>query len=140
MVQKMKRIFLTVLALSSLTGCGDSDSDSTSSIPGFIDTNLTWQDEYSSEQNTLTQAKYYCQNLESGDFGWRLPTIDELSGLYNIRDDLKMYERNFYWSSTYAGENNYYGASNYKGVDFSDGRNTLATDHRHHHYIRCVRD
>ena len=41
-------------------------------------TTLTWQRNHPSGTYTHAEAKTYCQNLNLGSLGWRLPTMKEL--------------------------------------------------------------
>lgn len=44
------------------------------------------------------EAKLYCFSLNiDGKIGWRLPTIEELDGIYTSIND---FSKNWYWSST----------------------------------------
>jgi hypothetical protein len=49
-------------------------------------TSLTWTVKDSGTNMNSTQARDYCSALRLGGFSdWRLPTLDELSGLYDAR-------------------------------------------------------
>jgi hypothetical protein len=52
-------------------------------------TGLTWAKEVSEWFLTWNEAKAYCVNLRLGGHSdWRLPTIDELQGIYDPRVDV----------------------------------------------------
>jgi hypothetical protein len=52
-------------------------------------TGLTWTTEYNESSVTWNQANDYCSNLRLGGFSdWRLPTIDELQGIYDPSIDI----------------------------------------------------
>ena len=74
--------------------------------------------------------KSLCENSTVGGFtDWRLPTIDELAALYNLRDKIGGFTteysssgRNDYMSSTiYEGSNSSGSYSSYYYIDFKDG-------------------
>jgi hypothetical protein len=47
-------------------------------------TGLMWTTKDNGSDVNLKQASNYCQNLSLGGYsGWRLPTIDELAGIYD---------------------------------------------------------
>lgn len=53
--------------------------------PFWVDpaTGLTWAKKDNGSDATFSQASDYCQTLTlGGKSGWRLPTIDELSGIF----------------------------------------------------------
>lgn len=53
--------------------------------PYWVDpiTGLAWAKKDNGSDATFTQASEYCQTLTlGGKSGWRLPTIDELSGIF----------------------------------------------------------
>ena len=55
-------------------------------LPFWADpaTGLTWARKDNGSDATWSQANDYCQNLTlAGGTGWRLPTIEELSGIYD---------------------------------------------------------
>jgi hypothetical protein len=62
------------------------------------------------------QAKTACENLGGG---WRLPTIQELQGIYQFRYKLDDYQEGIYWSSTESDSDFYPGWN--QALDFEDG-------------------
>ncbi|MGK5091252.1 DUF1566 domain-containing protein [Deltaproteobacteria bacterium TL4] len=98
-------------------------------------TGLWWQDNGYTSTHNWNNAISYCDNLDlDGYSDWRLPSSDELAGLYARRNILRSFASSNYWSSTT-------GAS-YTGdawhVDFYNG-------HVYNYYktntycVRCVR-
>jgi len=81
----------------------DKQKNKKSSNIVIIDS-LIWQDTQDIIEKKLLYKKgnEYCENLDlEGYKDWRLPTIEQLKGLYKDKD--KFYNRfkdNFYWSST----------------------------------------
>lgn len=69
----------------------------------LIDNKLMWQDnpEAKSTKEHYKEAYKYCDKLDLAGFkDWRVPTLDELQSLYNIKD--KIYNGigdMYYWSS-----------------------------------------
>ena len=125
-----------------LLGCGEDDKESSqSTLPSYTDTrtNLIWYDGSSSVKQPWPIADNICFNLDSGNFGWRLPTVDELHGAYNIWNVFDSYERDWYWSSTYSSFNYIVGQPQYKIVNLSSSE-ISATNQTNARYYRCVRD
>jgi Protein of unknown function (DUF1566) len=46
-------------------------------------TGLTWAGQTSDKQVSWEEAGKYCDNLKTGGYSWRLPTENELSGIYD---------------------------------------------------------
>jgi hypothetical protein len=73
-------------------------------------------------------ALEYCQNLnEDGHTDWRLPTVNELLGIYNengSNGDIYSYAN--YWSSTLAGPDS--SEIEHYTVDFSNGLHAITGD------------
>ena len=73
------------------------------------DSGLTWTCKDNGSDITWKQAKSYCSGLSLAGGGWRLPTIDELDGVYNasyVGDHIKGRMRPsgyFTWSGTLNG-------------------------------------
>jgi hypothetical protein len=64
-------------------------------IPTWTDpaTGLTWTKKDNGSDVTLQQAMEYCRNLKLASYNdWRLPTINELEGIYENKEDT--YEHN----------------------------------------------
>jgi len=125
-----------------------------------VSTNLIWQDNAaaaSTQKQWVTTANYnagnyfdttgdtattYCTNLSLGGYtDWRLPTIDELSGIVKstvnnpaISGIFQHTASNYYWSSTtYAGYSGYaWGVYFLNGNQYYDGKAVS-------YYVRCVR-
>ncbi|QTA80307.1 DUF1566 [Desulfonema limicola] len=70
-------------------------------------TNLMWAAKDNGENVNWKEAKEYCENYQGGGYtDWRMPTIDELEGLYEkgIRDEQKIiYIYWGVWSSNTSG-------------------------------------
>lgn len=80
-----------------------------------------------------------CENSIVGGFtDWRLPTIDELAALYNIKDKIGGFARTYYYSSSYFS--NKYGIFYYT-IRFSDGtkNNTFNNNDPYYTRARAVR-
>ena len=83
---------------------------------------------------TWSSMKSLCENSTVGGFtDWRLPTIDELAALYNLKDKIGGFERDWYQSSTkgdYGGE---------YCIDFTNGsRKTLTGGYRCARAVRTL--
>jgi hypothetical protein len=116
---------------SGQTGCWDVDGTSIScsdaSYPGMdgnvygagyahvwsstantmldLNTNLRWQKADNGSTVTWQNALQYCSNLSLDGYasGWRLPTLNEISGMYNYQSGsciTGFSSCNIYWSST----------------------------------------
>lgn len=84
--------------------------------------------EYWSSVNTL------CENSIVGGFtDWRLPTIDELAVLYNMKEEIGGFVTNYYWSGTFSSYNYYY------YINFSSGHKSDARGNSNTFRARCVR-
>ena len=47
-------------------------------------TGLMWADKDNGSSVTWQEAKAYCENYRGGEYtDWRMPTIEELKGLYD---------------------------------------------------------
>jgi len=105
--------------------------------------NLMWEDTVEATNTNITWAKalLYCDNLEIAHYkDFRLPTIKELSELYENKD--KIYNGHggkFYWSnSTFSDE---FKVWNYSVVkNFEDGMNQKSIKEFEQGRVRCVRD
>lgn len=80
-----------------------------------------------------SSMKTLCENSTVGGFtDWRLPTIDELAALYNLKNKIGGFERDWYQSST--KENGYEYC-----INFSNGRRELLTGgYRHTRAVRTL--
>ena len=75
------------------------------------------------------EAKIACKTLRKG---WRLPTKDELSMLYENKEEIGGFANYFYWSSTEDAHNNAWSQVFNDGNQFYASKtNTL--------YVRAVR-
>ena len=80
----------------------------------------------------LQEAKELCASSRVGGYSdWRLPTVAELSMIYQFKDEIGGFKKNSYWSSTDIADRYYY-------VDFSSGSqySSYSTEYR---YVRAVR-
>ena len=75
------------------------------------------------------EAKIACKTLRKG---WRLPTKDELSMLYENKEEIGGFANYFYWSSTEFASSNAWGQG--FGSGFQDFNNKDLT-----YYVRAVR-
>jgi len=112
-------------------------------------TGLLWQDEaYTDEEiagfkrehsnqkaGNFGHAKQYCENLEYAGFtDWRLPTSDDLTGIYhNAVKVFRHNKENDFWSSTPTTRDRYY-------VVFPSDGMRYARSTRQSNFIRCVKD
>lgn len=146
----MKNMFYKVFAVTMLTPLlyGASSSQTRwekyyahAGVYPDYETRLIWQDDSTvgREKMEYAQAKQYCRSLTlANTHGWRLPTAQELVGLY--ADEKKMRRISHipsgsFWTSTPQdeGENVYIKGVRYPGAKsgFTSPRNTLV--------VRCVR-
>jgi hypothetical protein len=70
-----------------------------------LNTNLRWQKADNGSTVTWQNALQYCSNLSLDGYasGWRLPTLNEISGMYNYQSGsciTGFSSCNIYWSST----------------------------------------
>jgi len=80
----------------------------------------------------LHEAEELCASSRVGGYSdWRLPTVAELSMIYQFKDEIGGFKKNSYWSSTDIADRYYY-------VDFSSGSqySSYSTEYR---YVRAVR-
>ncbi len=102
----MKKILYLGIVLM-FASCGANESESESSTVNFtrreVSTIKIGNLEVMTEdlgKMTWDEAKKACKNL--GD-GWRLPTKDELNLLYENKEKIGGFARDYYWSSTEYG-------------------------------------
>ncbi len=80
--------FVKVILLAALL-CGCAQLGMAQSADEFWKdpaTGLIWTAKDSGSNMNAAQARDYCSNLKMGGFSdWRLPTLDELSGLYDAK-------------------------------------------------------
>jgi methionine-rich copper-binding protein CopC len=113
-------------------------ADSTSNFttaPAIIDsvTGLMWQDNGYETTHTWSSALSYCNGLPLANFSdWRLPTKDELIGLYNRRSILSSYATSDYWSATEVN------ASDAYLIDFGSGSEDQFAK-SFDYFVRCIR-
>ncbi|MBQ4519311.1 MAG: carboxypeptidase regulatory-like domain-containing protein [Bacteroidaceae bacterium] len=79
-----------------------------------------------------------CENSSVGGFtDWRLPTIEELAALYNLKNKIGGFKDAFYWSSSYTRDyhyNNYY-----YYIDMRNGAKSDISYSSEKFYARAVR-
>ena len=105
--------------------------------------NLMWEDtkEATTTNTNWNAASLYCSTLKIADYeDFRLPTIDELSELYENKDDIyNGFGGKFYWSaSTFQDEHNVWDYSEVK--NFDNGLNQKSIKEFEQGRVRCVRD
>ena len=92
----MKRI-MTSLLLMALLGIACQQARAQNQTPANVasagwtdpDTGLTWTKSDNGAYVNWNQANTYCTNLRLGGYtDWRLPTIDELQGIYDPGIDI----------------------------------------------------
>jgi len=112
------------------------------------ETGLLWQDEaYTDDEiaafkrehsnqkaGNFAHAKQYCESLDYAGFvDWRLPTSDELTGVYGKYSKVFIHgQENDFWSSTPTTRDRYY-------VVFPMDAIRYARSARQSNFIRCVR-
>jgi hypothetical protein len=91
-LQSMKRkltslLLLALLGMACLQARAQNQTPANVALPvGWTDpaTRLTWTKEDNGSDVNWNQAIAYCSNLRLGEYSdWRLPTIDELQGIYD---------------------------------------------------------
>jgi hypothetical protein len=143
---------LTSLLLLALLGMACAQARAQNQTPANValvgwtdqDTGLTWTKEDNGSDVDWNQANAYCTNLRLGEYSdWRLPTIDELQGIYDanvinvgsghVKGNLKL--SSYIWSSTQTNaEKSAWGFTFFKGHRLPFRLNNSAYDH-----ALCVR-
>ena len=82
---------------------------------------------------SFDESKMYCFLLNvDGKLGWRLPTIEELEGIYTCINDFR--KNGWYWSSTEVEGGVWFksfsqypknGPTGWKDIVYFDGRHTI---------------
>jgi hypothetical protein len=107
---KSATLFLLVLAISVVLTRAQNQTPANAPPPvGWTDpaTGMTWTTEDNGSDVNWNQAITYCANLRLGGYSdWRLPTIDELQGIYDVnagnqhvKGNLKLSSK-YFWSSS----------------------------------------
>lgn len=74
-----------------------------------------------------------CENSSVGGFtDWRLPTIDELAALYNLKNKIGGFKDSYYWASNHTGYAYYY-------IDMRNGAKSSISVSSKQFYARAVR-
>jgi hypothetical protein len=131
----MKKLF-AILLVTILTSCGaaleppKSNTDYKNIIgkPIKIGNIEVAQYDFPKKMN-WEDAKIFCTNLGKG---WRLPTIEELSFLYQNKDEIGSFSKSNYWSNS---TNN---ASGAWSQNFSNGFQNLIYN-IYNYQVRAVR-
>lgn len=114
--QTMKRklpplLLLAVLCIAALHVRAQNQTPANvGPVVGWSDpaTGLNWTSEDNGSDVNWNQANAYCSNLRLGGYSdWRLPTIDELQGIYDERSSIHVkgnliLSTNWQWSSSQA--------------------------------------
>ena len=104
---------------------------------------LMWEDtkEATTTNRNWNDAYLYCKNLEIANYDdFRLPTIDELSELYDYQEEIyNGFGGKFYWSrSTFKDEHEVWDYAHVK--NFESGLNQKSIKEFEQGRARCVRD
>lgn len=104
---------------------------------------LMWEDTKEAANTNINweKALNYCINLKIANYDdFRLPTINELTELYEFKDQIyNGHGGKFYWSdATFEGEKNIWTYS--VGKNFEDGMNQKSIKEFEQARVRCVRD
>jgi hypothetical protein len=108
----------------------------------ILDTNLLWQQSSSDKALTWQEANEYCKSLTlTGHNDWRLPTIEELKVLINMKYDTTIdpvfeCKHGWYWSSSAyinSNPNVNWGVGFHVGMVYSGYRDGVG-------FVRAVRD
>jgi hypothetical protein len=105
------------------------------------ESNLQWTVRDNGQDITWHGAREYSERLSlAGYYDWRLPTVDELKGLYEVDEEgrfrIKPQFRlsgHFLWSSIREGPNLAFDVHN-------AGENLVNCSHSYNHRVLCVRD
>ena len=84
-------LLLVVLCAAAPHACAQNQTPANIPLVGWIDpdTGLTWTKSDNGSDIDWNQATAYCSNLRLGEYSdWRLPTIDELQGIYDPSIDV----------------------------------------------------
>lgn len=137
----MKYIFILIYLFSILEA---SEFEKSKNIVIENSKKIMWQDNHEVMEylETSITAKVYCENIIlNGYIDWRVPTIDELINIIDLKQNnsinsmFKYVNPNFYaTSSSFVDDDTLLW-----GVDFKTGM--IKTDSKENeNYIRCVRD
>ena len=95
-------------------------------------TNLMWAAKGSGENINWAKAKSYCKNYRGGGHtDWRMPTQDELAGLYD-RADLNYHKTPYFLHFLWASETR---GSDAAGFDFIRGERSWGHQSRGYNYL-----
>jgi hypothetical protein len=86
MIGKGAALFLLVLAMSAPQARAQNQTPANIAPAGWTDpdTGLTWTKADNGSDINWNEANDYCSNLRLGGFSdWRLPTLNELRGIYD---------------------------------------------------------
>lgn len=124
----------------------NTDDEEEPQIPGVIIVTDEIKKEYPELKNlqmiqkepsdymTWNDSMQYAKDLDLGGFNdWRLPTMEELRGIYRVKQALGIpSDYHWYWSGSEAG------ASSAWYVNFSSG--DVSNSYKYYtNYVRCVR-
>lgn len=106
-------------------------------------TRLMWQQADDGKTRDWQEAQTYCENLSlAGHQDWRLPSLSELTSLWEEREnppliDARFYSQwGYYWSRSPCGEGE---QTAYHDVGFG-ARQTHCTPGTNYNHVRCVRN
>lgn len=105
-------------------------------------TDLMWQDDGNAAPRKWQDAIDYCDALTVVDYysDWRLPTKDELGGIYDRRTILKSYNTSIHWSSTpREGTTDRAWCLHFFGGTWISNTGVYTDYKSNNHYVRCVR-
>lgn len=99
--------------------------------------NLVWENKKNTQlkEERWIEANYYCENLNTDNKKWRLPTFNELKSYANQSKNNNIIKDDYYWSSTENKENK----NEILIYDISNQNNCEGIISEDNYYTLCVR-